>query len=99
MRCSDNRQTSGLDKGGLKRRPYPHPAALRVRHFGGVARWFWKGARLEVCYVIEPGHQAPSSKFQVPKKFQIPNSKFQTVFFRGEAWNLELGISLELGTW
>jgi hypothetical protein len=36
----------------------------------------------------------PSSKFQVPKKLQIPRIKDRERF-----WNLELGVSLELGTW
>src|SRR5215471_2200288 len=45
----------------------------------------------------------PSSKFQVPNKFQAPNSKSskpkgQSILKLG-AWNLEFLWNLELGTW
>ena len=40
--------------------------------------------------------KAPSSKFQIPKKLQISSSN---PWPRGRHWNLELGISLELGVW
>src|SRR5262245_28630223 len=43
--------------------------------------------------------QVPSSKFQVPKKFQVPNSKWEPTCYMASIWSLGFGISLELGTW
>jgi hypothetical protein len=39
--------------------------------------------------------KVPSSKFQVPKTFAIPGSRENGLLF----WDLNLGTSLELGTW
>src|SRR4051812_2124636 len=41
--------------------------------------------------------EAPSSKHQAPEKHQKSNTKAK--FTRYSFWNLELGISLELGAW
>jgi hypothetical protein len=42
--------------------------------------------------------EAPSTKFQAPEKPQTSNTKADPVT-HGFDWNLELGISLELGAW
>jgi hypothetical protein len=39
--------------------------------------------------------KVPNSKFQVPKKSQTPRNDHHY----GSLWNLEVGTSLELGTW
>src|ERR1039457_6011376 len=39
--------------------------------------------------------KAPTSKLQAPEKHQYPS----TNVLRSTVWNLELGISLELGCW
>jgi hypothetical protein len=41
--------------------------------------------------------EAPSSKRQVPKKLQAPSSKVKRR--KPRCWDLELGLSLELGAW
>jgi len=42
--------------------------------------------------------QIPNSKTQIPNKFEIPNSKVQTLFTH-PVWNLDFWYCLGFGIW